>query len=133
MHFALGWPGSNVSSLALALCGLAAVGLISVGILALVTPERLSRSYGVPVKDPSAFAFVRATGVRDLILGAIFASSVYLKDGTVLLILCVAGLILALADFLIAFTTAKRIHSEHGAHLGSAIGFVVLIVLLMRP
>ena len=124
---------TNASSLALTLCGLATIGLISVGILALIAPERLSRSYGVPVKTPSSFAFVRATGVRDLILGGIFAVNVYLKDGIGLLTLCVAGLIIALADFLIAFTTSKRVHSEHGAHIGSAIGFVVLIVLLTRP
>lgn len=124
---------TNASSLTLTLCGLAAIGLIAVGVLALMSPERLSRSYGVPVKTPSSFAFVRATGARDLILGLIFATNVYLKDALGLLVLCVAGLILALADFLIAFTTSKRIHSEHGAHLGSAIGFVVLIVLLTRP
>lgn len=124
---------SSASSLALTLCGLAAIGLLSVGVLALLAPERLARSYGVPIKTVNARAFVRATGVRDVILGCLLASSVYVKDTFTLLLLCIAGLVLSLADFLIAFTTAKRIQSEHGAHIGGAIGFAVLIALLLRP
>ncbi len=123
---------THASSLALTLCGLAAAGLLTVGVLAIFQPERLSRSYGVPVRSANSIAFVRATGVRDLLLGLILASNVYLKDAIALVLLCTAGLVLALADFSIAYTTAKRLHSEHGAHIGGALGFAVLIVLLLR-
>jgi hypothetical protein len=120
-----------VSSLALSLCGLAAAGLVVVGILALVTPKRLSRSYGVPVKEAGAIVYVRAVGARDLMLGVILASNVYLKDSVVLIVICAAGLLLSLADFFFALTAAQRLRSEHGAHLGGAIGFAVLLALLL--
>ncbi|MDP9024931.1 MAG: DUF4267 domain-containing protein, partial [Candidatus Eremiobacteraeota bacterium] len=106
-------------------------------ILALLAPMRLARSYGVPVRDAAATAFVRATGARDIILGSIFAVNVYLRDPRMLLVLCIAGLSLSLTDFTIAFLHAgKTIRSEQGAHIGGAIGFIVLIVLLahdIRP
>lgn len=119
--------------LTLVLCGLAAAGLLAVGILALLLPQRLSRSYGVPVKGAPAIDWVRATGARDTALGLIFASAVYLRDHRTLLILCLAGLALSLADFAIAFGAAnKRVRSEHGAHIGGAIGFAVLVILLAQ-
>ena len=116
----------------MSLCGLAAIGLLSVGILALLSPERLARSYGVPVKDRGSLAYVRSTGVRDLILGLVFLTMIGLRDGIAMLVLCIAGIVLSLADFSIAFSTAKRLHSEHGAHIGGAIGFIVLTALLLR-
>jgi len=120
--------------LALTLCGLAAIGLLAVGVLALLSPQRLARSYGVPARELSTLAYVRAAGVRDVILGLLFVTNVYLKDAFDLLILCVAGLILSLADFAIAFTAAgRKLHSEHGGHIGGAIGFAILIALLLRP
>ena len=119
--------------LALVLCALAAAGLLAVGVLALLSPVRLARSYGVVAKDASAIAYVRATGARDTILGGIFAFCVYRADVPLLLALSIAGLLLSLADFAIAFLAAKKsIRSEHGAHLGGAIGFIVLIVLLAQ-
>jgi len=66
-------------------------------------------------------------------LGLIFASAVYLRDHRTLLILCLAGLALSLADFAIAFSSAnKSVRSEHGAHIGGAIGFAVLVILLAQ-
>ena len=122
-----------MSHLTLALCALAAAGLLAVGVLALLSPIRLARSYGVVAKDVSALAYVRATGARDTVLGAVFAFCVYRADVPVLLALSVAGLLLSLADFAIAFLAAKKtIRSEHGAHIGGAIGFIVLIVLLAQ-
>ncbi|HET9030982.1 MAG TPA: DUF4267 domain-containing protein [Candidatus Aquilonibacter sp.] len=117
---------------ALKLCALAAVGLVAVGVLALISPRRLSRSYGVEVHDAASFAWVRATGVRDLILGAILGAATFADDTLIVLVICCAGLALSLADFLLALTFARRLRSEHGAHLGGAVAFLVIIILIMQ-
>ena len=119
-----------MSDLPLFLCGLTSIGLLAIGSLALLSPSRLSRSYGVPVADPAACAYVRATGARDFIIGCIFGANVYLHDALVLFILALAGLALSLADFAIAFTFARGFHSEHVAHLGGAVAFIIIAVLL---
>lgn len=121
-----------MSELALLLCTLAAIMLIAVGVLALIAPAMLSRSYGVPVEAPPALAYVRATGARDLILGAIFSANVYLHDGLVLFVLALGGIALSLADFSIAFGFARGFRSEQLAHIGGALGFA-LIAALLRP
>jgi hypothetical protein len=121
-----------VTDTTLLLTGLASAGLLAVGGLALVAPSRLSKSYGVPVDDRNALAYVRATGARDFALGGIFAANVCLQDSRSLLILSVAGVALALSDFAIAYTWARRFQSEHLAHLGGAFGFAVISALLAR-
>lgn len=119
--------------LAVTLCALAAAGLIAVGALALFSPERLARSYGVAVKNAPGIAFVRATGARDAIIGLLFAAAVYVQEYRALLALCGAGLLLSLADFSIAFAfNGRRFRSEFGAHIGGAIGFAVLLALLFH-
>jgi hypothetical protein len=119
-----------MSDLPVWLCALAAIALLAVGTLALAVPNVLSRSYGVPARDPVALAYVRATGARDVIIGAVLAANVYLQDALVLLILAAAGLLLSLADFAIAFAFARGFRSEHLAHLIGAVGFIVIIALL---
>jgi Domain of unknown function (DUF4267) len=121
-----------VYDVALKLCALAAIGLLVVGVLALLSPRRLARSYGVEVNDRAAFVWVRATGVRDIVLGIILASCAYLDDNPLLLLVCGAGLVLALADFALAVTFSKRLRSEHGAHIGGAVAFLVIILLFMQ-
>lgn len=118
--------------IALKLCGLAALGLLAVGALALISPQRLSRSYGVEVTDATSIVWVRATGARDILLGILLAVAAFLDDTPELLVLCAAGLALSLIDFLLAMTFARRLRSEHGAHIGGAIAFLVIIVLFMQ-
>jgi hypothetical protein len=57
--------------LALALTGLVALALIGIGIGALAAPGLASRQFGIVVPDPRALAFLRAMGVRDLVLGVL--------------------------------------------------------------
>jgi hypothetical protein len=120
-----------VYDFAITLCILAAVGLISIGLLALVAPRRLSRSYGAEVDDDSAYVFVRATGVRDLIIGAIFAATLTRNDARMLLYLCGAGFALSIADLLLAAAYARGFRSEHLAHAGGAAGFAIIAIALV--
>jgi len=109
------------------------VGLVAVGALALFSPRRLSRSYGVEVRDRASLVWVRATGARDVALGLILAYIAFHQELVEILFLCVIGFVLAIADFLLAVTFARRIRSEHVAHLGGAVAFLVIIVLLLIP
>jgi hypothetical protein len=122
-----------VYDVALKLCILAAVGLVAVGALALFSPRRLARSYGVEVRDRASLVWVRATGVRDAGLGLILAYIAYHQEFIEILFICAVGFVLAITDFLLAVTFARRLRSEHGAHLGGAIAFLVIIVLLLIP
>ena len=118
---------------ALKLCGLASLGLVAVGALALFSPRRLARSYGVEVRDRASLVWVRAAGVRDAALGLILAYFAFRQDFIEILFLCVIGFVLAMADFVLAVSFARRLRSEHGAHLGGAAAFLVIIVLLLIP
>ena len=109
------------------------MGLVAVGALALFSPRRLSRSYGVEVRDRASLVWVRATGARDVALGLILAYIAFHQELVEILFLCVIGFVLAIVDFLLAVTFARRVRSEHLAHLGGAVAFLVIIVLLLIP
>lgn len=53
------------------LVGLAAGGLVTVGTGALVAPRTSAFQYGIAVDDPRALAFIRAMGIRDLVIGVL--------------------------------------------------------------
>ena len=83
--------------------------------------------------DAKAFVYVRATGARDCLLGLILIASAYLGDVLQLIIICSAGLVLSLADFLIAFFgTGRRMKPELLAHLAGIVGFGIILVLLAK-
>jgi hypothetical protein len=43
--------------------------LVLVGIGGVVTPRPFASQYGIVVDDPRALAFVRAMGIRDVVIG----------------------------------------------------------------
>lgn len=55
------------------LSALVVLGLVAIGVAALVAPRVSSFQYGIVMDDPRALAFVRAMGVRDLVLGVVLA------------------------------------------------------------
>ncbi len=117
--------------LAITLCYLAAFALLVIGVLALIAPATLSQSYGVAVDDAKAFVYVRATGARDCLFGLILIASAYLGDVLQLMIICSVGLMLSLADLLIAFFgSGRRMKPELLAHLAGIVGFGIILVLL---
>jgi hypothetical protein len=57
--------------LGLALAALVAAGLVTIGTLALLAPELAARGYGVAITDLASRTYVRAAGLRDIVLGGI--------------------------------------------------------------
>ena len=49
------------------------VSLVAVGLGALAAPRRWAAMYGIVLDDERALAFIRAMGVRDLVIGGLLA------------------------------------------------------------
>ncbi len=118
---------------ALKLSIIAAIGLVAVGVLALISPRRLARSYGVELHDAAGFVWVRATGARDIVFGLVLGYIAYEQEFPTTLLICAAGFVLSIVDFSLAVTYARRFHSEHAAHLGGAVAFLIIIALYLVP
>jgi uncharacterized protein DUF4267 len=121
-------PGSLPAILA----DVAAAGLLAVGALGVIFPAPLAHSFGMPLSDKSAVVFVRATGVRDIALGALLLAASLRGAGIVLLVGIVACLAISLADFANAFFAGDRVlHRQHVVHIGGAALFAAILALLI--
>jgi hypothetical protein len=97
-------------------------GLIAVGLGAVVAPRTSAVIFGVPVADRSTSAYVRATGARDVILGAIVLAS--LQDPRALRRVLAWTSLVGLTDAIV-LAAARGPRVQHVAHLG---GFAALAV-----
>lgn len=121
-------PGSLPAILA----DVSAGGLLAVGALGVLFPAPLAHSFGMPLNDKSAVVFVRATGVRDIALGALLLASSLRGAGIVLLVGIVMCLAISLADFANAFFGGDRVlHRQHVVHIGGAALFAAILALLI--
>lgn len=122
----------DAGSLPAILADVAAAGLLAVGALGVAFPAPLAQSFGVPLNDRSAVVFVRATGVRDLALGAVLLAASLRGAGDVLLVGILACLAISIADFVNAFFGGDRVlHRQHVVHVGGAALFAAILALLI--
>jgi hypothetical protein len=127
-------PAFNTSSVLFWLSGLLAVGVLLVGIFALVAPVPGSVSFGSPVTNAGntqALAWVRLMGVRDIGLALILLGLMAVKARRII------GLMLLLVVMIPIVDCATVIHAlgityHVLVHGGSAVLMVILGVLLMR-
>lgn len=120
------------SSLPAVLADVAGAGLLAVGALGVAFPAPLAQSFGMPLNDKATAVFVRATGVRDLALGAVLLAASLRGDGHVLLVAVIACLVISLADFANAFFGGDRVlHRQHVVHIGGAALFAAILALLI--
>lgn len=119
-------------SLPAILADVAAAGLLAVGALGVAFPAPLAQSFGAPLRDTSAVVFVRATGVRDLALGAVLLAASLRGAGDVLLVGIIACLAISIADFVNAFFGGDRVlHRQHVVHICGAALFAAILALLI--
>ena len=104
-------------------------GLVTVGTGALIAPSLLSRVFGLPSDDPTAQAYMRAAGARDLILGAIVLTS--FGDRPALRRTLAWASLIGLADAYAVFAVRGPV-LQHAAHVG---GFAALALsaLTLEP
>jgi Domain of unknown function (DUF4267) len=110
-----------------------AIVLVAVGVYALVAPHSLARRYGVTAEGHSAAAFVRATGIRDVALGAVLGATAYLHILPLLIVLAVVGIVVSLADLWIVLRhgALRRPHPAHAIHLSGVVAFVLVLAMAL--
>lgn len=111
----------------------AATAFISLGLGALAAPKASSLQYGLATEDEDALAYVRALGVRDLVLGlALFAFSLA-REGNAAAIVAELGALIGFSDFLIVASrrgnAARRNLVIHGAGTIGLLGVWIAIRL----
>jgi hypothetical protein len=122
-----------------ALSAVIIVSLVAIGFGALSVPRRWAALYGIVLDDPRALAFVRAMGVRDLVIGGLIAVIAFQRRREALgWGLCLAAVV-ALADYVVV--TADRRAATPGSpahamdtrvlHATGAVGLVLAGGLLL--
>ena len=102
-----------------------AVIFAAIGAGAIVAPKLSAGQFGVPTGDPAGLAFVRAAGVRDVILGGIVFAS--LDDRKMLRRVLGWASIVGLGDALVV-ASVRGLRPQHVVHLG---GFAALAALAL--
>jgi hypothetical protein len=115
------------------------VSLVAVGLGALSVPRRWAALYGIVLDDQRALAFIRAMGVRDLVIGGLLAVLAYQRERAALgWGLCLTAVV-ALADYVVvaadrrAATPGSRAHAmdTRVLHATGAVGLVLVGSLLL--
>ena len=70
------------NAIPLSLAALVAVGIIVIGCFYLVSPERISRTFGLkpPASDANTRAWLRPNGIRDVVAGLIVLTMMLTAD-----------------------------------------------------
>lgn len=120
------------------LCGATALALIGIGVGALLAPHTSAGQYGIAVADPRALAYLRAMGVRDLVLGIVLALMMAAGSTPLLAASVAACALVALADFALVLADPAPASAVPvvprglplALHAGGAIGLVVTALLV---
>ncbi|GAC1418790.1 MAG: hypothetical protein NVSMB5_10420 [Candidatus Velthaea sp.] len=110
---------------------LGGIAFVAVGIGALAAPGPSSKQYGLATADPKALAFVRAVGVRDLVLGIIVLALVIAGDRGALALVLAVSILAAIGDAAAVFS-ARRDASVRDVpiHIGGALALALAWVLV---
>ncbi len=107
------------------LAGGAAVLLTVIGAGGVVAPKLSAGQFGIPAADPAALAFVRAAGLRDVVLGGIVFAS--LGDAKALRRVLGWTSLVGLGDA-VALAALRGLRPQHVLHVG---GFAALALLAL--
>jgi hypothetical protein len=86
----------------------AATAFIAIGLGALLAPATSSQQYGLATKDAVTLAYVRALGVRDLVLGLLLLSFSLTQQQGAAAIVAEFGAFIGLSDFLIVMSNRGK-------------------------
>jgi hypothetical protein len=113
--------------------------LVALGFGALSAPRRWAALYGIVLDDRRALAFIRAMGVRDLVIGGLLAVIAYQRRREVLgWGLCLTAVV-ALVDYVVVTADRRRaipgsrVHAmdTRVLHAMGAVGLVLAGALLL--
>jgi len=108
-----------------------ALAFLGVGAAAAFAPKTLAKNYGIPTVDEAAFAYIRAVGARDAVLGLIVFALAATRDFDALALALALCALAGAADFSIVLgargLAARTSLTIHGA---GTIGLVVAALLV---
>jgi hypothetical protein len=113
----------------LALTGLVALSLIGIGCFALVAPGASAAQYGIVPEEPRALAFLRAMGVRDLVIGVLLLLLVGSGQRELLALGMVAAAAIAALDYIVVKRDGKTGRALL-LHAGGAAGLLFAAVVI---
>ena len=121
------------NAIPLSLAALIAVGIIVIGCSYLVSPERISGSFGLkpPASDADTRAWLRLKGIRDVVAGLVVLTMMLTVGWRSVGIVLLVESIIALGDMSIILGSGgskSRAFSMHGAT--SAVMLVVGLLLI---
>ena len=83
------------------LVAVVAAGLVAVGTVALAAPRVAAEQYGIVVGDPRTLVFVRALGIRDLVIGLLLGLLAVSRSRELVACGLYASCLVALVDFVL--------------------------------
>ncbi|MBV8437393.1 MAG: DUF4267 domain-containing protein, partial [Silvibacterium sp.] len=88
------------NAISLTLAVLIAVGIIVIGCFYLVSPERISGTFGLkpPASDADTRAWLRPKGIRDVVAGLVLLTMMLTADGRLVGIVLLVESIIAFGD-----------------------------------
>jgi len=121
------------TAIPLSVAALTAVGIIVIGCFYLVSPERISRSFGLkpPASDADTRAWLRLKGIRDVACGLVVLTMMLTADGRSVAIALLVLAIIPLGDMSIILGSGgskSRALSIHG--VTCAVMLVVGLLLI---
>ena len=102
-----------------------AIAFTLIGAGGVIAPRLSAGPFGIPASDPAALAYVRAAGLRDVILGGIVFAS--LDDAKMLRRVLGWSSTVGLGDALVV-ASVRGLRPQHVLHLG---GFAALALLAL--
>jgi hypothetical protein len=113
------------------LVALLGVGLVAVGIAAVLAPGFAATLYGVDAPTLSASVFVRAAGARDVAIGAILIALLARRCDTRTLGIAVLGATLVPVFDTVSVLQASGMRLALILHAGSILPMIVIAIALM--
>lgn len=111
------------------LVGLVVSGLLGIGTLAVVAPRSSAAQYGIVVDDPRALAFIRAMGMRDVVIGLLLGLLAASRSRALVAWGLYAATLIAILDFVVVTMDGRPV-VERGVparvlHAAGAIGLAI--------
>jgi hypothetical protein len=95
---------------------LAASSLVAVGVGALIAPRTSARQYGIVVEDLRALAFIRAMGIRDLVIGVLLGLLASTRSRDLVAWALYTTTLIALLDFVVVTIDRRRTVARDKTH-----------------
>ena len=122
------------NAIALILAALVAVGIIVIGCFYLVSPQRISGSFGLkpPASDADTRAWLRLKGIRDVVAGLIVLTMMLTADGRSVGIALLVEAIIPLGDMSIILGSGGTKSKAFSIH-GVTCAVMLVVALLLIP